>query len=85
MKSIQTVYSLRHVWHSRFVATTSGEMELSDLVSALDKFAPSKLAESWDNVGLLVEPTQPHDKVQRMMLTSMWLPGVSSGFGKKEN
>lgn len=52
-------------------------MELSDLVSALDTFAPPKLAESWDNVGLLVEPTRPHDKVQRMMLTSMWLPDVS--------
>jgi len=32
-------------------------MELKKVVSKLEEFAPSKLAESWDNVGLLIEPS----------------------------
>jgi len=32
-------------------------MELKQVVSKLEEFAPSKLAESWDNVGLLIEPS----------------------------
>jgi len=32
-------------------------MELKQVVSKLEEFASSKLAESWDNVGLLIEPS----------------------------
>ncbi|NXC20948.1 NIF3L protein, partial [Corythaeola cristata] len=35
-------------------------MDLRELVSALNDFASLSLAESWDNVGLLVEPSPPH-------------------------
>ena len=31
---------------------------LKDVVSAMNKFADTSLAASWDNVGLLVEPTE---------------------------
>lgn len=32
-------------------------MELSKVVGFLRRFAPIELAETWDNVGLLLEPT----------------------------
>lgn len=40
--------------------TFIGGMELSAIKSALEEFAPPSLAGSWDNVGLLIEPTPPH-------------------------
>jgi len=44
-------------------------MELPEVVSRLNKFAPTSLAESWDNVGLLLEP---HTKrpVQKIIITN---------------
>lgn len=39
------------------------------MVCKLQRFAPLSLAESWDNVGLLVEPTSPH-WVNKMLLTN---------------
>ncbi|XP_040295704.1 NIF3-like protein 1 [Bufo bufo] len=44
-------------------------MDLSSVVSRLDALAPPALAESWDNVGLLVEPSPPH-QVRKMLLTN---------------
>ncbi|CAN2390451.1 May function as a transcriptional corepressor through its interaction with COPS2 [Pristimantis euphronides] len=44
-------------------------MELAAVVSRLDALAPPALAESWDNVGLLVEPSPPHP-VRKMLLTN---------------
>lgn len=44
-------------------------MELADVVNTLNKIAPLKLAEGWDNVGLLVEPSAPHT-VRNIMLTN---------------
>lgn len=41
---------------------------LKEVVNALNKLAPPNLAEVWDNVGLLVEPSSP-DNVNRIMLT----------------
>lgn len=32
---------------------------LPEIVQALEKFAPLTLAEKWDNVGLLIEPSKP--------------------------
>ncbi|KMQ95505.1 nif3-like protein 1 protein [Lasius niger] len=32
---------------------------LKEIVSAIHKFADISLAASWDNVGLLIEPTEP--------------------------
>ena len=33
-------------------------MDLKKVVSQLQSFAPTSLAESWDNVGLLIEPSE---------------------------
>ncbi|XP_069840784.1 NIF3-like protein 1 [Dendropsophus ebraccatus] len=44
-------------------------MDLSSVVSRLEALAPPALAESWDNVGLLVEPSPPH-QVRKMLLTN---------------
>ncbi|XP_010222863.1 PREDICTED: putative GTP cyclohydrolase 1 type 2 NIF3L1 [Tinamus guttatus] len=44
-------------------------MNLGELVSALNAFASPSLAESWDNVGLLVEPSPPH-VVNTLFLTN---------------
>ncbi|XP_063791219.1 NIF3-like protein 1 [Pseudophryne corroboree] len=44
-------------------------MDLASVVSRLNVLAPPALAESWDNVGLLVEPSPPHS-VQTLMLTN---------------
>lgn len=44
-------------------------MDLRELVSALNNFASLSLAESWDNVGLLVEPSPPHT-VKTLFLTN---------------
>lgn len=34
-------------------------MDLKSVVEKLNFFAPLRLAESWDNVGLLIEPHTP--------------------------
>ncbi|KAJ7345474.1 hypothetical protein JRQ81_001424 [Phrynocephalus forsythii] len=44
-------------------------MDLRVLVSSLNDFASLSLAESWDNVGLLVEPSPPHT-VRTLFLTN---------------
>ncbi|KAM5152258.1 NIF3-like protein 1 [Mantella aurantiaca] len=44
-------------------------MDLQSVVSHLRALAPLSLAESWDNVGLLVEPSPPH-QVQKLLLTN---------------
>uniref|UniRef100_A0A8C9LEQ3 NIF3-like protein 1 n=1 Tax=Pavo cristatus TaxID=9049 RepID=A0A8C9LEQ3_PAVCR len=47
----------------------TGKQKLSWLVPALNDFASLSLAESWDNVGLLVEPSPPH-AVRTLFLTN---------------
>ncbi|XP_026206341.1 NIF3-like protein 1 isoform X2 [Anabas testudineus] len=37
----------------------SEKMELKEVLQVLEQLAPLSLAESWDNVGLLVEPSKP--------------------------
>ncbi|NWH71614.1 NIF3L protein, partial [Piaya cayana] len=44
-------------------------MNLQELVPALNNFASLSLAASWDNVGLLVEPSPPHT-VNTLLLTN---------------
>ncbi|XP_006004863.1 NIF3-like protein 1 isoform X1 [Latimeria chalumnae] len=56
--------------HSSACAVTQrATMDLSKVVSSLDEFAALSLAESWDNVGLLVEPSPPHT-VRTLFLTN---------------
>ena len=50
-------------------STTSSRMDLKTIVNKLEEIAPSKLAESWDNVGLLVEPVQT-GLINRILLTN---------------
>ncbi|XP_054749400.2 NIF3-like protein 1 [Lytechinus pictus] len=49
--------------------TVKNTMSLKQVVSLLEEFAPTSLAGSWDNVGLLVEPTSPHS-VSTLCLTN---------------
>ncbi|XP_078393115.1 NIF3-like protein 1, partial [Cetorhinus maximus] len=44
-------------------------MELAGVVAVLERLAPLALAESWDNVGLLVEPSPPL-QVRTLLLTN---------------
>lgn len=48
---------------------TNEGLALKDVVNRLESYASSSLAESWDNVGLLVEPSPPH-QVRRIFLTN---------------
>ncbi|CAG9585562.1 unnamed protein product [Danaus chrysippus] len=51
---------------------SSGEetgVKLSAVLSALEKFAPLKLSEDWDNTGLLVEPYSPRN-ITKILLTN---------------
>lgn len=47
----------------------AGGMELKKVVGVLESFASSSLAEKWDNVGLLVEPSGTH-QVRNIFLTN---------------
>ena len=44
-------------------------MDLQTTVKRLNEFAPLNLAESWDNVGLLVEPHTPRH-IQTILITN---------------
>lgn len=47
----------------------AGHMDLHKVLEVLDQLAPLSLAESWDNVGLLVEPTNPRP-IKTILLTN---------------
>lgn len=47
----------------------SSGMDLEQVVDRLKKYASPSLAATWDNVGLLVEPSAPH-RVSRILLTN---------------
>ena len=49
--------------------TSSSGLALKSVVEEFKRLAPLSLAESWDNVGLLVEPSQPKI-VRRVLLTN---------------
>ena len=50
-------------------------MTVKQLVSAMEEIAPTRHAEAWDNVGLLVG--DPEQKVTRAMLTIDYTPAVA--------
>ncbi|KAM9715973.1 NIF3-like protein 1 isoform 1-T1 [Menidia menidia] len=58
--------STRCLSHS---ARCSGPMELKEVLQVLEQLAPLSLAESWDNVGLLVEPSQSRP-IKTILLTN---------------
>ncbi|RVE59539.1 hypothetical protein OJAV_G00189690 [Oryzias javanicus] len=47
----------------------TGPMELKETLQVLEQIAPLSLAESWDNVGLLIEPSRPRP-VTTILLTN---------------
>ncbi|KAM9248511.1 NIF3-like protein 1 isoform 1-T2 [Dugong dugon] len=51
------------------ICTSRSFMDLKTLISSLNDFASLSFAESWDNVGLLVEPSPPHT-VSTLFLTN---------------
>ncbi|KAK7488245.1 hypothetical protein BaRGS_00020552 [Batillaria attramentaria] len=53
----------------------TGSMELQEVVAVLKEIASPSLAGSWDNVGLLVEPSPPH-QVRKILLTNDLTPPV---------
>ena len=63
-------------------------MDLRSIVAKLEEISPSKFAENWDNVGLLVEPKQTelisrvlltNDLTERVMEDAVSLPGDKIG------
>lgn len=50
-------------------ANCSSNMELKEVVQVLEQLAPLSLAESWDNVGLLVEPSKSRP-IKTILLTN---------------
>ncbi|XP_011873457.1 PREDICTED: putative GTP cyclohydrolase 1 type 2 NIF3L1 isoform X3 [Vollenhovia emeryi] len=65
-KYIKQYKTVRTMSHS---AGNEVGMPLKDIVSAMNKFADTSLAASWDNVGLLIEPTEPK-LVSHILLTN---------------
>lgn len=58
----------RHFLNSVNFSHTMG-LPLKNVVESLNGFANLKLAASWDNVGLLIEPTEPKD-ISHILLTN---------------
>ena len=64
---------------------SNGKMQLSEVVSRLQKHAPSSLAASWDNVGLLVEPSPPHSVTELLLTNDLTLDVFDEAIEKKVN
>ncbi|XP_007572816.1 NIF3-like protein 1 [Poecilia formosa] len=58
-----------HSPSSRRLSVSAGPMELKEVLQVLEQLAPLSLAESWDNVGLLVEPSKPRP-IKTVLLTN---------------
>ena len=70
----------------RFVASlNSVAMEINDVCKKLDEYAPADLAESWDNTGLLVEPTQPCNVTAMLLTIDLTEEVLSEAIDKKVN
>lgn len=55
--------------HSFYSSNSKTGMELKEVLQTLENLAPLSLAESWDNVGLLVEPSKSR-LVKTILLTN---------------
>lgn len=65
-KYIKPYKAVRTMSHA---AENRAGVSLKDVVNAMNKFANTSLAASWDNVGLLIEPTEPKI-VSHILLTN---------------
>lgn len=73
---VQLVRSLVHNPSSSF-------MDLKALLSSLNDFASLSFAESWDNVGLLVEPSPPHTVNTLFLTNDLTEEVMEEALGKK--
>uniref|UniRef100_A0A1B0APL1 NIF3-like protein 1 n=1 Tax=Glossina palpalis gambiensis TaxID=67801 RepID=A0A1B0APL1_9MUSC len=55
---------------AKYFCTMTTGVSLSRIISLLEAFAPIKYAESWDNVGLLIEPYRKPLNVNKILLTN---------------
>lgn len=60
---------------SRYFSHLPSSMDLKTVLEVLERLAPLSLAESWDNVGLLVEPGK-HRPIKTILLTNDLTPNV---------
>ncbi|ELT92382.1 hypothetical protein CAPTEDRAFT_2492 [Capitella teleta] len=58
-------------------------MELKQVSRKLNQLAPTSLAGSWDNVGLLVEPSAPHQVKSIFLTNDLTLPVMHEAIEKK--
>ncbi|XP_076984733.1 NIF3-like protein 1 [Tamandua tetradactyla] len=66
---VRLVPAIVRLVYSPTCSSSRSFMELKTLISSLNDFASLSFAESWDNVGLLVEPSPPHT-VNTLFLTN---------------
>ena len=59
------------------------DMDLKKVVRQLESLAPTSLAASWDNVGLLVEPSPPHTVTQIMLTNDLTSAVMAEALEKK--
>lgn len=67
-----SLHSSVHVSSTRCLSRSahcSGLMELKEVLQVMEQLAPLSLAESWDNVGLLVEPSKSRP-IKTILLTN---------------
>ncbi|KAM9773637.1 NIF3-like protein 1 [Syngnathus typhle] len=62
-------FGFRSILPRYHYALRPSTMELKDVVKVLEDLAPLSLAEPWDNVGLLVEPSEPRP-IKTILLTN---------------
>lgn len=66
------LHSSVHISSTRCLSRSahcSGLMELKEVLQVMEQLAPLSLAESWDNVGLLVEPSKSRP-IKTILLTN---------------
>lgn len=67
--SFSLLRSDKVIQYFSYFTDPAGEMDLKAVLDVLEQLAPLSLAESWDNVGLLVEPSKPRP-IKTVMLTN---------------
>ncbi|XP_033747026.1 NIF3-like protein 1 [Pecten maximus] len=61
------------------------DMKLQSVVGLLCQYASPKLAGDWDNVGLLVEPTDPHEVTKLFLTNDLTPPVLDEAIEEKAN
>ncbi|KAF6778259.1 hypothetical protein AHF37_01841 [Paragonimus kellicotti] len=69
----------------RLASFTRNGMELSNLVRVLKQYCSPHLADSWDNVGLLVEPSPPHIVNNVLVTNDLTEPVLSEAISNNVN